>query len=92
MSWGYHIKDSSVHIFYRRALERYPKPCLIMIEVSVDFLINLNKFNLLLSWYFKGVHLYIALSSRYVLPLQTDENLKGIVYRWHGGTPLRALG
>jgi hypothetical protein len=38
------------------------------------------------------VHLSAVLSSRYVLPLQKDENLEGTLYRWHGGTPLRALG
>jgi hypothetical protein len=40
----------------------------------------------------RGVHLSIVLSSWYVLPLQKDENPKGTMYRWHGGTPLRALG
>jgi hypothetical protein len=41
---------------------------------------------------FRGVHFSVVLSSRYVLPLRKDENLEGTVDRWHGGTPLRALG
>jgi hypothetical protein len=40
----------------------------------------------------RGVHLFVVVSSQYVLPLQKDENLEGTVYRWHRGTPLRALG
>jgi hypothetical protein len=40
----------------------------------------------------RGFHLYVVLSSRYVLPLEKDKNLEGTAYRWHGGTPLRALG
>jgi hypothetical protein len=40
----------------------------------------------------RGVHLSIVMSSQYVLPLQKDENPNGTVCRWHGGTPLRALG
>jgi hypothetical protein len=40
----------------------------------------------------RGVHLSVVLSSRYVLPLQKIEILKGTVYRWDVGTPLRALG
>jgi hypothetical protein len=40
----------------------------------------------------RGVHLSVVLLSRYVLPLQKDENPKGTVYRWHRGTLLRALG
>jgi hypothetical protein len=32
------------------------------------------------------------MSSRYVLPLQNDKNIEGTMHRWHGGTPLRALG
>jgi hypothetical protein len=38
------------------------------------------------------VHLFVVLSSQYVMPLQKDKNPKGTVYRWHGGTPLRGLG
>jgi hypothetical protein len=40
----------------------------------------------------RGVQLYVVMSSRYVFPLQKDKKLKGTVYRWHGGTTLRALG
>jgi hypothetical protein len=40
----------------------------------------------------RGVHLFVVLSSRYVLPLQKDENPKYTVYMWHGGTPLQTLG
>jgi hypothetical protein len=40
----------------------------------------------------RGVYLSVVQSSWYVLPLQKDENSKDIVYMWHGGTPLRALG
>jgi hypothetical protein len=36
----------------------------------------------------RGVHFPVVMSSRYVMPLQKDENPKGTVYRWHGGTPL----
>jgi hypothetical protein len=37
-------------------------------------------------------HLSVILSLQYVLPLQKDENPKRTVYKWQGGTPLRALG
>jgi hypothetical protein len=41
----------------------------------------------------RGVHLSVVLASQYVLPLQKRMKIsKVIVYRWHGGTPLRALG
>jgi hypothetical protein len=64
-----------------------------MVEVSA-WTSSLAKTNLI--YYsistLRGVHLSIILSSMYVLPLQKDENLEGTVYRWHGGTPFRALG
>jgi hypothetical protein len=32
----------------------------------------------------RGAHLYVFMSSQYVLPLQKYKNLEGTVYRWHG--------
>jgi hypothetical protein len=59
---------------------------------SMDFLIIL----IFLIYYsistLRGVYLSVVMSSRYVLPLQKDENLEGTVYRWHEGTSLQALG
>jgi hypothetical protein len=61
---------------------------------SMDFLIILLRRSLI--YYavgtLRGVHFSVVMSSWYVLPLQKDENSKGTVYRWHGGTALLALG
>jgi hypothetical protein len=69
------------------------KPYLIMVEVSA-WTSSLALFFLIYYSFgtLRGVHLSVGPSSRYVIPLQKDENPKGSVYRWHGSTPLRALG